>query len=318
MSPLRVVFMGTPAFSVPTLNALLADSAFEVVGVLTQPDKPAGRGQQLTPSAVKVRALEVGLPVHQPKRLRKDEDVLAWLKAHNADYFVTVAFGQILSQDVLDMPKYGTVNVHASLLPAFRGPNPIQQAVLQGLSETGITTMLTDIGVDTGDMLLVEKVAIGENETMGELAIRMAATGGPLLTRTLKEHAAGTLKPTPQPHDEATHAPKCEKADAAIDWSLTAQEIHNRIRGFNPAPGAYAEFAGQRVKLLQSTLLKSEENLKTGAPGEIVSIMKDRIIVNTGPGSTSWLSITEVQPAGKKPMNAADWARNLKGTLQLC
>jgi len=161
-------------------------------------------------------------------------------------------------------------------------------------------------------------VAIGDNETMGELAIRMSNTGGPLLTRTLKEHAAGILKPTPQPHDQATHAPKCEKTDAAIDWTLSAQEIHNRIRGYNPAPGAYAEFAAQRVKLLKSELVNNEEILKTGAPGEIVSIMKDRIIVNTGANSTSLLSITEVQPAGKKPMNAADWARNLKGTLKLC
>lgn len=341
--PLRVVFMGTPAFSVPTLEALLADPAFEVLGVLTQPDKPAGRGQQLTPPAVKVRALAAGLPVLQPKRLRTDEETLTWLKTQQAqaadakggiDYFVTVAFGQILSQEVLDIPQFGTVNVHASLLPAFRGPNPIQQAILQGLSETGITTMLTDIGVDTGDMLLVEKLSIGENETTGELAIRMAQAGGPLLTRTLKEHAAGSLTPTPQPHEKASHAPKCEKHQAAIDWTLSAQEIHNCIRAFNPAPGAYAEFQGQgsaqRVKFLGSALesapSNSEELLKSAIPGEILTIIKDRILIKTGENKalnqSSILSILEVQPAGKKPMNAADWARNLpktpEGKLTLC
>lgn len=304
-SPIRVVFLGTPLFSVPTLKALLEDSRFEVLGVLTQPDKPSGRGQKLVPTAVKQCAEEAGLPVFQPKLLRKNQEIMDWLRGQAPDYLVTIAFGQILSQEVLDIPKKGTVNVHASLLPELRGANPIQQAVLEGKAETGITTMLTDIGVDTGDMLLTAVLPIGVNETMGELAIRMSQAGGPLLVETLQQHFVGTLQPKPQDHASATHAPKAQKTDAAIDWDVSAEEIHRKVRAFSPAPGAYCAFDGQRFKITETRL--SEEMLKNSRPGQICSMIKDGILVATQDGT---LLIQKLQPAGKKEMPAADWARN--------
>lgn len=313
--PIRIVFLGTPTFSVPTLHALLvASNQIEVLGVVTQPDKPAGRGQTLLPTPIKQAALDAGLVVRQPKSIRKDAEVIGWLQSLAPDYLVTIAFGQILSQEVLDIPKHGTVNVHASLLPEFRGANPIQQAVLQGKTETGMTTMLTDIGVDTGAMLLKTTLPIGSDETAGELAARMAEAGGPLLLETLQAHHLGQLKPTPQPHELATHAPKCDKADALIDWTLSAEEIHNRVRAFNPAPGAYTFLRDIRVKILNtqrclaSDDFNSEEKLKSPEPGEICDIIKSGMLVKTGDGL---IQVTQVQPAGKKAMLAADWARGV-------
>ncbi|MEB3288177.1 MAG: methionyl-tRNA formyltransferase [Vampirovibrionales bacterium] len=310
--PIRVIFFGTPQFSVPTLQTLLNDSRFEVLGVVSQPDRPSGRGQKLLPTPIKQCGEAVGLKVLQPTRLRKDQEVLTWLKEQAPDYFVTIAFGQILSQEVLDIPKKGTVNVHASLLPELRGANPIQQAILQGKRETGITTMLTDIGVDTGDMLLKTVLPIGENETTGQLMTRMAEAGGPLLVETLARHFAGELTPRPQAHEKATHAPKAEKTDAAINWESPADLIHRQIRSYNPAPGAYCSFEGQRIKLLEASAYHAPEHakeiLKNDRPGQICLMIKEGLVVAAGDGN--YLLIQRLQPAGKKDMPSADWARN--------
>lgn len=312
--PIRVIFLGTPQFAVPTLEALLADGRFEVLGVLTQPDRPAGRGQKLTPPPVKIRAGQAGLPVFQPKSLRKDAELIQWLRDQQPDFLVTVAFGQILSQEVLDIPKSGTVNVHASLLPFLRGPNPIQQTVLQGHHQTGITTMLTDIGVDTGAMLERRVTPILPDETAGDLAERLSMLGAELLVNTLPAFQQGALQPTPQDHDLATHAPKCDKGLALLSWEESAETLHNKIRAFNPAPGAVAFFRGERVKILRSrrtpTPLNSEILLKTGEPGTILAIIEDGMTLQTGDGL---LDVLQVQPAGKKPMSARDWANGLFG-----
>jgi methionyl-tRNA formyltransferase len=315
--PLRVIFCGTPEFSVPTLQALLdAPDTFNVLGVLTQPDRPSGRGQKLTPPPVKVVAQAAGLTIHQPQRLRKTPEVIAWLKDQQPDFLVTAAFGQILSQEVLDIPRLGTVNVHASLLPEYRGPNPIQWAVLDGKTYTGITTMLTDIGVDTGDMLATTTVEIGRNESADSLTLRMATAGATLLTQTLLDFAAGQLQPITQDAALATHAPKLAKTDAWLDWAKPALTLHRQIRGQQPWPGALASYQGQSLKLI-SALLAEEISLElpvpaesTAASGTLLRVDTHGLWVQTGQGI---LVLSQLQPPGKRPMSALDWSR---GTLQ--
>jgi methionyl-tRNA formyltransferase len=302
---IRIVFLGTPAFSLPALQTLADDDRFEVAAVVTQPDRPAGRGQKLTPPPVKTLGEKLGIPTFQTPSIKKDEVLKAHLKSLAPDFLVTVAFGQILTQEVLDIPKLGTVNAHASLLPEFRGANPIQQAILQGKTETGITTMLTELGVDTGPMLLKHTVRIGENETLGELTQRLSEAAGPLLVDTLAGMKAGNVKPEAQPHEQATHAPKCAKEDAILNWHEPAEVLHRKIRGFNPAPGAATFLAGERIKILRSTRTNSKNSIKTGVPGQILAIIEVGIQVQTGEGV---LEITSLQPAGKREMSARDWA----------
>jgi methionyl-tRNA formyltransferase len=311
---IRVVFMGTPAFAVPTLQALLDAEDIEILGVLTQPDKPSGRGQKLTPPPVKVLAQEHGLTVLQPEKLRKDEAAMGWLREQAPDFFITVAYGQILSQAVLDIPKYGTVNCHASLLPEYRGPNPIQWAILDGKPDTGITTMLTEKGVDTGAMLKKVILPIEADDTTESLTQKLSQAGGPLLLATLREMVAGTLTPEPQAHDKATHAPKLEKEDGYLDWNTPTLTLHNRIRALQPWPGAYTQIGDLRLKVLRARPLvgNSEVLLKNTAPGEIASTMKgcEGLAVHTADG---WLEILTVQPPGKREMAAQDWARGFFG-----
>lgn len=308
---IRIVFLGTPAFSIPALNALVADERIEIAAVVTQPDRPAGRGQKLTPPPIKTLADELGLPAFQTVSIKKDETLKAHLKALAPDFLVTVAFGQILTQEVLDIPKVATVNAHASLLPEFRGANPIQQAILQGKAETGITTMLTELGVDTGPMLLKHTLAIGPEETMGELTQRLSQSAGPLLVNTLVGMMDGSVQAEVQPHELATHAPKCQKEDAILDWSESAHQLQLKIRAFNPAPGAATFLAGERVKLLKAVVYQkpavaqSEEILKSGQPGQILAIIETGLLVQTGEGV---LEVRSLQPAGKKEMAARDWA----------
>jgi methionyl-tRNA formyltransferase len=322
-SPIKLVFMGTPAFSVPCLQSLLdSPDAFQVVGVLTQPDKPAERGQQLTPPPIKLLAQSHGIPVHQPKSLRKSPELIQWLRDQNVDFFVTIAFGQILSQEVLDIPQFGTVNVHASLLPAYRGANPIQQAMLEGAQETGLTTMLTDIGVDTGKMLKKHTVPIAETLTCGSLTEALSLAAGPLLKQTLLEYKAGTLVPTPQEDALATHAPKVEKTAAFVSLeTLSAEPLRRCIQAQNPWPGVTVQWQGQALKLHQARQanelpqpLESISGLKvlvsSEAPqpaGTILALSAEGILLQCHDAP---LWITELQPAGKKRMNAADWARN--------
>lgn len=313
---IKLVFLGTPLFSVPCLASLLNCAELEILAVVTQPNKPSGRGQKLQPTAIKqfVQEHSPNIPVFQPKSIRKDTELIAQLKALEPDYFITIAFGQILSQEVLDIPKKGTINVHASLLPELRGANPIQWAILQGKTETGLTTMLTDIGVDTGDMLLKQVIPIGEEDTALEVAQNLSQAAGPLLIETLKQHASGQLVATPQPHDQSTHAPKLSPEAAFIDWNQPTATLHNQIRGQQPSPGAYTYFQGERFKLLASALPKPndhqipEENLKTDVPGAILAIMKEGLLVRTGDET---ILLKQVQPAGKKAMAARDWANGV-------
>ncbi len=309
-NPIRVVFLGTPHFACPTLQALLDAPDIDIVGVMTQPDKPSGRGKQLSPPPIKVLAEAHQLHVCQPKRLRKDEEAQAWLKEKNPDFLVTAAFGQILPQVVLDTPRLGTVNVHASLLPHYRGPNPIQRAMLNGDSETGVTTMLTDIGVDTGDMLLKATVPITDDDTMGELTKTLSQTGAHLLVDTLRQVASGELKPTPQDHDAATHAPKCNKEDGAIDWSEPAALIARKVRAFDPWPGTFTMYAGQRVKIIAAhkKTSASDEIPESGTAGEWLAVNGDGLYIGTRDGV---LCVSRLQPAGKKAMASKDWLNGL-------
>jgi methionyl-tRNA formyltransferase len=315
-SPLRVVFFGTPQFAVPTLEALAGDPEINIVGIVTQPDRPSGRGQKLTPPPVKQTAESRQLgPIFQPLKVRTDEAFLSQLDALGADFFVTIAFGQILPQSLLDMPKFGTVNVHASLLPELRGANPIQWSILNGHTETGLTTMLTDAGVDTGAMLLKTTVTIDPAENADTLATRLSNLGGPLLLETLFGLAQGTLTPTPQDHTLATHAPKLSKEQAWLDWSEPVEMLLRKIRGQQPWPGAQSLFQDQPLKIFEA---KSSDRIDTPSraaePGALMEVSKSGVIIACGANGLERLMLTTVQPPGKKPMAAADWFRGVSQT----
>lgn len=309
---IRIVFLGTPEFSTPALRVLADDSRLEVLGVVTQPDRPAGRGKKLMPPAVRVCAESLGLPLFQTASIKKDEPLKAQLRAWAPDFLVTVAFGQILTREILDIPKIGTVNAHASLLPEFRGANPIQQAILQGKTETGITTMLTELGVDTGPILLKRAIPISPEETLGGLSEQLSLLAGPLLAETLIGMKTGSVQLQPQDNTRATHAPKCVKEDAILNWSEAADVLQLKIRAFNPAPGAATFFNGERIKLLQGrvqaptpTAERLAEVYQDECPGAVLSVTDGGIRVRTGKGI---LELLRLQPAGKREMSARDWA----------
>ena len=293
---MRVVFMGTPDFAVQSLNALV-DAGHEVTAVITQPDRPKGRGNKMAFPEVKTRALELGLPVHQPDSV-KDEAFLELLKSYNPEVIVVVAFGRILPQAVLDLPPYGCVNVHGSLLPEYRGAAPIQRAVLDGRKETGVTTMRMDIGMDTGDMLLQATLPITDEDTTGTMFDKLAELGGKVLIDTLAGLENGTVVPVKQDDSKATHAARILKEDEVIRWEDSAEKIFCQIRGLSPAPGAYTWWNGERLKLWKARISDRE----TGkAPGTVVAISKNALTVQTGKGC---LEVLELQPAGKKAMPA--------------
>ncbi len=306
---LRVIFLGTPEFAIPSLKALLADHDIDVVGVMTQPDRPAGRGHKLTPPPVKVLAEEYGLQVRQPARLRKEPEMIDWLKAHQPDYLVTAAFGQILPQTVLDIPKYGTVNVHASLLPRYRGANPVQWSIINGDAKTGVTTMFTELAVDSGPMLLQAETAIDPNENALALTQRLAQLGAEILPKSLHQFASGDLKSVAQDVSQVTHASKLTKEDAFIDWSMPAQTIHDKIRGQQPWPGAVTQIGEIQLKVIQTrspqTGLVTQSVQKSGRPGDILAILDEGLVVQTGSGP---LLLEMIQPPGKPKMAARDWA----------
>src|SRR5712691_4209120 len=241
---MRIVFCGTPQFAVPTLKHLLAQPDFEIAGVITQPDRPRGRGQKLSFSPVKGVAKAAHLPVHQPEKIRAPE-AQELLKELSPDGVVIIAYGQIIPAGLLSIPTYGWINLHASLLPKYRGAAPINWAIVNGETRTGVTTMRIDAGMDTGEILLQHEVEISPNETAPELAIRMADLGAPLPAATLRGLAAGTITPKAQNHSEASYAPMLKRADGRIDWNQPAITIYNRMRGFAPWPGAYTTFRGQ-------------------------------------------------------------------------
>jgi methionyl-tRNA formyltransferase len=293
--------MGTPQFAVPSLESLV-DAGHEVLAVFTQPDRPKGRGQQLAVSPVKAAALSRGLPVFQPERIRRPE-VVEQLRDAQAEAMVVVGYGQIIPQSILDLPPLGIVNVHASLLPKYRGAAPIQWAIAQGDTRTGVTTMRIDAGLDTGDMLLKAELEIGPEETAPELSERLAPLGARLLVETLKGLVDESIVPEPQNESEATLAPILRKEDGRIDWRRQAGEIYNRARGFAPWPGAWTKFRSQGLQVTRCQVA-GERDL--GEPGTL-HLVGRRVLVSAGEGST--LELLEVQPEGRKRM-AAEAFRN--------
>lgn len=295
---MRIVFMGTPDFAVPCLQALL-DHGYDVCGVFTQPDKPKGRGYTLTPPPVKELALRYNLPVYQPKSMKTGEaaDILRSLAP---DLAVVVAFGRILPREVLDIPRLGCINVHGSLLPKYRGAAPIQRAVLDGETETGVTTMFLADGVDTGDMIQKAVTPIGEEETSGELFDRLAAMGADLLISTVEALARGKVTREAQDHEQATHAAMIRKEEAEIDWTKSAADIHNLVRGMNPWPSAYTFYHGKRMKIHTCKV-----NSLCIEPGEIAE-QNGEMLIGCGQGS---ILVEELQPEN---------SRRMAGSAYLC
>lgn len=314
---MKVVFLGTPQIAVPSLEYLINKSDIEILAVVTQPDKPAGRGKCLTCSFVKQAAESVGIPVFCPKSIRKDEELIQKLKDLEPDFFITFAFGQILSQEVIDIPKFGTINLHASLLPKYRGANPIQAPIINGDKVTGVTTMLTEIGIDTGAIVIAKEIEITENMDSCELTKIIADISPDVIYRSIKGLYDGTITPVVQNHEEATHAPKVTKDDGILDWSESAINIHNKVRGYKPWPSAFAYVNGVCVKITETRLNKIEidkEKINFENYGEIIGKIKTGINVLTGDGV---ITVTKVQPACKKEMPALSWyngARLPEGT----
>jgi methionyl-tRNA formyltransferase len=295
----RLAFLGTPAFAVPTLEAIVA-AGHDVAAVLTQPDRPKGRGQQEAASPVKQAALRLGLSVFQPERVRRPEAV-EYLRGLGCEAMVVVGYGQIIPQSVIDIPPLGIINVHASLLPKYRGAGPIQWAIVRGETVTGVTTMRINAGLDTGDMLLKAEAPIEPEETALELGARLAAMGAELLVQTLAGLAAGNIVPEPQDDAQATLAPLLKKEDGLIDWSRSALEIHNQVRGLQPWPGAQTRFRGGPLQVWRTRVSAGEES--AGPPG---SVARGRpLLVRCGQGS---LELLEVQLEGRKRIPAADFA----------
>ena len=291
---MRVIFMGTPDFAVPSLEALL--TKHEVVLVVTQPDKPKGRGKKMVPTPVKACALEHGIPVLQPEKVKEPEFV-EQLRSYEPDLIAVTAFGQILSEPILEMPKYGCINVHGSLLPKYRGAAPMQWSIIDGEKVTGITTMYMAKGLDSGDMLLKAEVEITDEDTFATIHDKMAVTGANLLLDTLDQLEAGTLERIPQDHDAATYAPMITKETGHIDWSKNRQDIINLIRGLNPVPAAYTIYEEEVLKIFGAAL--SDVQADSAANGEIVAGVKKGFVVKCGDGC---LLITEVQARGGKRM----------------
>lgn len=296
---MRIVFMGTPEFAVPALEALL-QSEDQVVGVVTQPDRPRGRGRSLMPPPIKVVAERAGIPVAQPLKI-KTPDFLTVLNGWKPDLIVVVAFGRILHAPILALPPMGCVNVHGSLLPKYRGAAPIQWALINGETETGITTMLMDEGMDTGPMLLQARIPILPDDTAGTLAPRLARLGGQLLVQTIAGLKAGTIAPIPQDHTQATMAPLLKKEDGAIDWTMSASALVNRIRGLSPWPGAYT-FHGSERWTIWKAMVAQEPALNR--PGTVLAVTKQSIRVATGEGA---LELLEIQTANSKRMSVGHY-----------
>ena len=304
---MRVVFLGTPEFAVPSLRALAA--RHQVAAVLTQPDRPKGRGNELAESAVKAAARELGLTVHQPERVRRPES-MELLRGLGAELMVVVGYGQIIPQAIIDLPPYGILNVHASLLPKYRGAAPIQWAIANGETKTGVTIMQIDAGLDTGAMLLKSALAIGPDETAPELSARLAPLGAGLLLSTIDGIAGGAIHHEKQNPAEATLAPILKKEDGWVDWSRPAQQIYNRLRGFTPWPGAYTKFRGQQFSLLRAGVAErldlSIGQLKAGQ----LKAQKRRLFACCGEGTA--LELLEIQLAGKKRMTAEAFLNGYK------
>lgn len=293
---LKVAFMGTPDFALPVLEALVEN--YSVVCVITKVDKPKGRGYELVAPPVKNYAVSKNIPVLQPATVKTDEFVEE-LKSYGAELFVTCAYGKILPQQVLDIPKYGTINVHASLLPKYRGSAPLWHMVINGEKEIGVTTMFTDIGMDTGDILEVSKIPFGEDETMENAHDKLSALGGEIITRTIDKMLAGTLTRTKQNDAEATYAPPIKKEDGKIDWSKPADAIHNLVRGMNPFPAAFTLKQGEVLKIFKTKCV-NESTAK--APGTVLGVSSNGGLL-VACGDETVIEVLELQAAGKKRMD---------------
>ncbi len=308
---IKVVFWGTPDIGVKTLEYLNSSNEFEVLGVVTQPDKPAGRGNKITPPPIKKVAQELDIPVFQPKSIRKETDIQAQIKKLNADFFVTFAFGQILPQEILDMPRFETINLHASLLPRYRGANPIQRCLINGDKQTGICTMITELGLDCGDICISYPIDIPEDMTCEDLYQIISDKSPELVAQTLKGIYNGTLKPVKQCEDGICFANKLTSEEFKIDWTKSAREIHNLIRGIYKSPGAYFCFNNKIIKVMKSIVINETPSSN---PGEIINASKAGVDFATGDGI---LRVITVKPESKGEMPARDWYNGItsKGVL---
>jgi methionyl-tRNA formyltransferase len=320
-SDIRIVFMGTPEFAVAPLQAIKS-AGMDIAGVVTAPDKPAGRGKKLTSPAVKVYAEKaLNCPVLQPEKLR-DPEFIHQLSGMQADLFIVVAF-RMLPEAVWTLPKHGTINLHASLLPQYRGAAPVNWCIINGEKETGLTTFLIDREIDTGKILLQEKMAVGQDENAGELHDRMMEAGAALLVRTIEQVMEGTVAPVPQeafsiPGDQLKKAPKIFKPDCRIDWSRKSETIHNLVRGMSPFPGAFtylAEAGGERSMLKVFATKRTGERFGQHVPGTLHADNANRLHVKTGDG---WLELKSVQAEGKKRMSVPDFLRGFRGNINEC
>ena len=310
---MRIVFCGTPSFAVPTLKHLLAQSDFEIAGVITQPDRPRDRGMELTASPVKETALAAGVTVHQPEKIRTPE-AEETLRRLSPDCIVIIAYGQIIPARLLPIPKLGWINLHASLLPKYRGAAPINWAIVNGETRTGLTTMRIDAAMDTGEMLLQREIEIGAKETAPELASRMADLGAPLMAETLRGLAAGRITPKAQNHVEASYAPILKKEDGRIDWKRPATEIYYRMRGFAPWPGAYTTFRGQNCHVWGEPVSKEgsaslASSAGGAAPGTLFAEKEELFVLC---GDATVLRVGLVQVEGRKAVKAADFANGAR------
>lgn len=299
----NLIFCGTPRFAVPTLQAL-SGAGFRVSLVVTQPDRPRGRGMELAFSPVKESALQLALPITQPEKIKNNEAFRTQLTTLHPDAIIVVGYGRIIPQWMIDLPPLGNINLHASLLPRYRGAAPIQWAIARGESVTGVTTMRIDAGLDTGDILLQEETPISPQDTADTLGPRLAASGADLIVKTLRGLAGGTIHPRPQDHSQATLAPILKKDDGRIDFSFSAQEIHNRLRGFQPWPGAFTIFRGKTLNVWQA---QPVDRSLTAAE---LLVESDHLIV--GCAHSTALELLEVQPEGKKRMSASAFVQGYR------
>lgn len=301
---IKIVFFGTPKIALKSLEYLYHSNKIEVLAVVTQPDKPAGRGHKISMSPIKEFALEHNLPVFQPKSIRKEPEIIEQLKKLEPDFFVTFAFGQILSQEVLDIPKFETINLHASLLPKYRGANPIQRAIINGDKETGICTMITELGLDCGDVCLREVIKISDDMNCMDLFEKISDMSPELLEKTIVDLYNGNLTPSPQCEQGVCMANKLTKEETCIDWSKSASEINNLIRGIYKCPSAYFIHDNKIIKVLEARVVEDY-----GACGEFLKVTKEGILVGCG---KDCLLLLRVKPEGKGEMSARDWYNGLK------
>lgn len=298
----KIIFMGTPDFSVPVLRQIIQDG-YEVIAVVTQPDRPVGRKRVMTPPPVKTEAEKHGIPVYQPEKISRPEELAPILEL-NPELVVTAAFGQILPKQLLEAPRFGCINVHASLLPELRGGAPIHYSIIQGKEKTGVTIMYMAEKLDAGDILTQVEVPILENDNVGTLHDKLSAAGAKLLSETIPLLLEGKLTPIPQIEEQATYAPNIKREQEKIDWAQDGETIYNQIRGLNPWPVAYTTFRGQVMKIWQA--LKTGTDKKS-APGTIIKVEADGFTVATG--NQTAIKVVELQPAGKKKMSAAQYLR---------